>query len=70
MGYMPPHSYLNLLRTSPHMQTAYGPIGIPMRLPSGSHQYPHVNRQLPFLDTLDLPKLSIILNDPNLYSPH
>jgi hypothetical protein len=70
MGYMPPHSRLNLLGPSPHMQTAYGPTGIPTRLPPQSHQYPHVNRQLPFLATLDLPDLSRILNDPILHSPH
>jgi hypothetical protein len=52
------------------MQTAYGPTGIPMGLPPQSHQYPQVNRQLPFLATLDLPDLSRILNDPILHSPH
>jgi hypothetical protein len=70
MGYMPPHTRLNLLGPSPHMQTAYGPTGIPTGLPPQSHQYPHVNRQLPFLATLDLPDLSRILNDPILHSPH
>jgi hypothetical protein len=29
-----------------------------------------VNRQLPFLATLDLPDLSRILNDPILHSPY
>ena len=41
-----------------------------MGLPPQSHQYPHVNKQLPFLDTLDLLDLSRILNDPILHSPH
>jgi hypothetical protein len=51
------------------MQTAYGPTGIPTGLPPQSHQYPHVNRQLPFLATLDLPDLSRILNDLIRHSP-
>jgi hypothetical protein len=29
-----------------------------------------MNRQVPFLATLDLPNLSRILNDPILHSPH
>ena len=34
------------------------------------HQYhPHVNRQLPFLVTLDLPDLSRLTNDPILHYP-
>ena len=70
MGYMPPHSCLNILGPSPHMQIAYGPIGISTGLPPQSHQYPHVNRQLPFLVTLDLPDSSRILNDPILHSLH
>jgi hypothetical protein len=70
MGYLPPHQQLNLLRSSHYMQTSYGPTGILMRLHPQSHQYPHVNRQLPFLDTLDLPNLSRILNDPIRHSPH
>jgi hypothetical protein len=52
------------------MHIAYGPTGIPARLPPQIHQYPHVNRKLPFLATLDLPNLSRILNDPILHSPH
>jgi hypothetical protein len=52
------------------MQTTYSPTGIPMGLPPQSHQYLHVNRQLPFLATSDLPDLSRILNDPILHSPH
>jgi hypothetical protein len=51
------------------MQTAYGPTGIPTGLPPQSHQYPNVNRKLPFLATLDLPNLSRILNDPIHHSP-
>jgi hypothetical protein len=52
------------------MQTAYDPTGIQTGLPPQIHQYPHVNRQLPFLATLDLPNLSRILNDPIRHSPH
>jgi hypothetical protein len=48
------------------MQTAYVPTGLSMKLPPQSHQYPHVNRQLPFLATLDLPDLSRILNDRSI----
>jgi hypothetical protein len=44
----------NLSGLSTYMQTAYGPTGIPMGLPPQSHQYPQVNRQFPFLATLDL----------------
>ena len=51
------------------MPTAYGPTGLPMGLPPQSHPYPHVNRQLPFLATLDLHDLSRILNDPIRHSP-
>jgi hypothetical protein len=43
----------------------YGPTGVPM-----PHQYhPQVNRQLPFLATLDLPDLSRLTNDPIFHSP-
>jgi hypothetical protein len=69
INYMPPHQQPNLLRCSHYMKTAYNPTGIPMGLPPQSHQYPHVNRQLPFLATLDLPNLSIFLNDPIHHSP-
>jgi hypothetical protein len=51
------------------MQATYGATGLAMGLPPQSHQYPHVNRQLPFLATLDLPYLSRILNDPIYHSP-
>jgi hypothetical protein len=69
INYMPPHQQPNLPGSSHYMQTAYGPTGIPTGLPPQSHQYPHVNRQLPFLATLDLPDLSRILNDPISHSP-
>jgi hypothetical protein len=55
--------------SSHYGQTAYGPTGFPTGLPPQSHQYPQVNRQLPFLATLDLPDLSRILNDPIRHSP-
>ena len=43
----------------------YGPTGVPM-----PHQYyPQVNRQLPFLATLDLLDLSRLTNDPIFHSP-
>jgi hypothetical protein len=46
-------------------QPVYGPTGVPM-----PHQYhPQVNRQLPFLATLDLPDLSWLTNDPILHFP-
>jgi hypothetical protein len=51
------------------MKTAYGPTGIPTGLPPQSHHHPHVNRQLPFLATLDLLDLSRILNDLIHHSP-
>jgi hypothetical protein len=69
INYMPSHQQSNPPRSSHYMQIAYGPNIIPMRLPPQSHQYPHVNRQLPFLATLDLPDMSRILNDPIHHSP-
>jgi hypothetical protein len=36
-GYMPPHQQPTLPRSSHYMKTAYGPTGIPMRLPTQSH---------------------------------
>ena len=43
----------------------YGPTGVPM-----PHEYhPQVNRQPPFLATLDLPDLSRLTNDPILNFP-
>jgi hypothetical protein len=50
-------------------KTTYAPTGLPTGLLPQSHQYPQVNRQLPFLATLDLPDLSRILNDPIRHSP-
>jgi hypothetical protein len=69
MNYLPPHQQPNLPISLHYMQTAYGPTGLLMRLPPQSHQYPHVNRQFPFLATLDLPDLSRILNDMIRHSP-
>jgi hypothetical protein len=43
----------------------YGPTSVTM-----PHQYhPQINRQLPFLVTLDLPDLSQLTNDPIFHSP-
>jgi hypothetical protein len=61
-------------QNQPHMRgpTSYnyphnpvlGPTGVPL-----PHQhYPQVNRQLPFLATLDLPDLSRLTNDPIYHS--
>jgi hypothetical protein len=60
----------NLSGLSNYLQTAYGPTGIPTGLPPQNYQFPQVNRQLPFLATLDLPDLSRILNDPIFHSPY
>jgi hypothetical protein len=68
-NYYPLQPPLNPSRSSHYGQTAYGPIGFPTGLPPQSHQYLQVNRQLPFLATLDLPDLSRILNDPIFHSP-
>jgi hypothetical protein len=73
-GYNPPSYYPlqpppNQPGSSYYGQTAYGPTGLPTGLPPQSHQYPQVNRQLPFLATLDFPDLSRILNDPIRHSP-
>jgi hypothetical protein len=70
MGHLSTTQLPNLPGSSHYMQTTYGPTGIPMRLPPQSHLYPHVNRKLPFLATLDLPNLYRILNNPILHSPH
>jgi hypothetical protein len=70
MSYYPVQPPPNLPGSSHYMQTAYGPTGLPTGLPPQNHQYPQVNRQLPFLATLDLPDLSRILNDPIRHSPH
>jgi len=69
INYMPSYQQPNFPGSSHSMQTAYGPIDIPMGLPLQSHQCPHVNKQFPFLATLDLPDLSRILNDPICHSP-
>jgi hypothetical protein len=69
MNYLPPHQPLNLPGSLHYMQISYGLIGLPMGLPPQIHQYPHVNRQLPFVATQDLPDLSRILNDPIHHSP-
>jgi hypothetical protein len=69
MSHFPPQQPPNLPGSSHYMQTAYGPTGLSTRLPPQSHQYLHVNRQLPFLATLDLLDLSSILNDPIRHSP-
>jgi hypothetical protein len=61
---------LNLSGLYNYLQTAYGPTGIPTRLPPQNYQFPQVNIQFPFLATLDLPDLSRILNDPILHSPY
>jgi hypothetical protein len=61
---------LNLSGLSNYLQTAYGTTGIPMGLPPQNYQFPQVNRQFPFLATLDLPYLSRILNDPIFHSPY
>jgi hypothetical protein len=46
-------------------QPFYSPTGVPM-----PHQYhPQVNRQLPFLSTMDLLDLSQLKNDPILHFP-
>jgi hypothetical protein len=69
MNYLPSHQQPNLPRNSHYMQSSYGPTGLPTGLPPQSHQYLHVNRQLPFLATLDLPDLLRILNDLIHHSP-
>jgi hypothetical protein len=68
-SYYPLQPPLNQPESSNYGQTAYSPTGVPTGLPPQSHQYPHVNRQLLFLATLDLPNLSRILNDPIRHSP-
>jgi hypothetical protein len=68
-GYYPIRPPPNQPGPSLYGQSAYGPTSFPTRLPPQSHQYPQVNRQLPFLATLDFPDLSRILNDPIRHSP-
>ena len=70
MGYMPQNPpQPNLSGLSNYLQTVYGPTSIPTGLPPQNYQFPQVNRQFPFLATLDLLDLSRILNDPILHSP-
>jgi hypothetical protein len=69
MSYYPLQIPPNMPRSSHYMQTTYGPTSLPTGLPPQSHQYPQVNRQFPFLATLDIPDLSRILNDPIHHSP-
>jgi hypothetical protein len=70
VGYLTQNPFqLNLTGLCNYLQTTYGPTGIPTGLPPQNYQFPQVNRQLPFLATLDLPDLSQILNDPILHSP-
>jgi hypothetical protein len=69
MNYLPPHQPPNIPGSSHYMQTAYGPTGLTTGLPPQSHQYPHVNRKLPFLATLYLHYLLRILNDLICHSP-
>jgi hypothetical protein len=68
-GYYPIQPPQGQPRFSLWGQTASSPTGLPTGLPPQSHQYPQVNRQFPFLATLDLPDLSRILNDPIHHSP-
>jgi hypothetical protein len=68
-GYYPIQPPPNQPGSSLYGQSAYAPTGLPTGLPPQSHQYPQVNRQLPFLSTLDLPDLSRIPNDPIRHSP-
>jgi hypothetical protein len=49
------------------LKPIYGSNGILM--PHQYYHYPQINRQLPFLATLDLPDLSRLMNDPILHSP-
>jgi hypothetical protein len=68
-NYYPLQPPPNLSGSSHYGQTSYIPTGLPTGLPPQIHQYPQVNRQLPFLATLDFPDLSRILNDPIRHSP-
>ena len=48
-------------------QPAYGPTGVPM--PYQYYNYTQSNRKIPFLETLDFPYLSKLINDPILHDP-
>jgi hypothetical protein len=64
LGQNQPHTRGPTSYNYPH-NPVIGPTGVPM-----PHQhYPQVNRQLPFLATLDLPDLSRLTNDPIYHSP-
>jgi len=70
-GYLsqqPPLS--NLIGPSNYLHTTYSPTCIPTGFPPQNYQFPQVNRQLPFLATLDLPNLSRILNDLIFHSSY
>jgi hypothetical protein len=60
----------NLTGPSNYPQTTYDPTSIPTGLPPQNYQFPQVNRQLSFLDTLGLLDLYRILNDHILHSPY
>ena len=51
----------------PVYQSGYGPTGPHMLYQY--YQYPQPNQQLPFMATLDLPNLSILLNNPIHHDP-
>jgi hypothetical protein len=64
LGQNQPHMRGPMSYNYPH-NPVLGPTGVPL-----PHQhYPQVNRQLPFLATLDLPDLSRLTNDPIYHSP-
>jgi hypothetical protein len=64
LGQNQPHMRGPTSYNYPH-NSVMGPTSVPL-----SHQhYPQVNRQLPFLATLDLPDLSWLTNDPIYHSP-
>jgi hypothetical protein len=63
LGQNQPHMRGTMSYNYPH-NPVLGPTGVPL-----PHQhYPQVNRQLPFLATLDLPDLSRLTNDPIYHS--
>ena len=48
-------------------QSTYGPTGI--HIPYQYYQYVEPNQQLPFLETLESPYLSKLINDPIQHNP-
>jgi hypothetical protein len=71
VGYLPQNPpQLNLSGLSNYLQTFYGLTRIPMVLPPHTYHFPQVNRQFPFMATLDLSDLSRILNGTILHSPY